>query len=55
MTRLSGTCDPDDEPPATVVLTRKDGSPGEPGELIWQDTGSGPGQEIWVPDPEPEP
>lgn len=55
MSWLSGACDPDDDPPMTVVVSRQVGPDGEPGELIWFDTGSGPGREVWVPDPEPEP
>lgn len=52
MSWISGPCEPDDERPVTVVVCRQEGPDGEPGKLVWVDTGSGPGREIWVPDPE---
>ncbi|BCJ42880.1 hypothetical protein GCM10010168_03800 [Actinoplanes ianthinogenes] len=55
MSRLGGPPRPDEPPPATVVITPKDGPDGQPGELIWVDTGSGPGRTFWVPDPESRP
>jgi hypothetical protein len=48
---LNEPCDPDEEPPSVVVISRQVGPDGRLGELIWTDTGSGPGREIWVPDP----
>lgn len=51
MTWLSGPCDPDEEPPAMVVISRQEDPDGHPGKLIWTDTGSGPGRQVWVPDP----
>jgi hypothetical protein len=52
MSWLSGPCDPDEEPPEVVVISRQNGPDGRPGDLIWTDTGSGPGKEVWIPDPE---
>jgi hypothetical protein len=48
---LSGPCDPDEDQPVTVVVSRQESPDGRPGRFIWTDTGSGPGREIWVPDP----
>ncbi|GIE86778.1 hypothetical protein SAMN06264365_103407 [Actinoplanes regularis] len=52
MSRVSGACDPEDDPPTFAVISRQDGPDGRPGDLIWIDTGSGPGREVWIPDPE---
>jgi hypothetical protein len=34
-----------------VVISRQESPDGRPGRFIWTDTGSGPGREVWVPDP----
>jgi hypothetical protein len=53
MSWASDQQDADDDRPARWVATPADGPNGEPGELIWVDTGSGPGRTFWVPDPIP--
>ncbi len=52
MISVSGACDPDEDLSAFAVISRRNGPDGQPGDLIWIDTGSGPGREIWIPDPE---
>jgi hypothetical protein len=53
MSWLSGPCVPDEVPPAmVVVVTREESSDGQPGRLVWSDTGSGPGREVRAPDSE---
>ncbi|GIF06360.1 hypothetical protein Asi03nite_38980 [Actinoplanes siamensis] len=44
----------DDEPPSYVVVSPRMSADGRPGEVLWYDTGSGPGREVWVPDAEPQ-
>jgi hypothetical protein len=52
---VSTTLPAGEEPSETVVVSPQDGPGGRRGRVIWADTGSGPGMEIWVPDPPARP